>query len=397
MIAALVVFWVSLAVCVYVYFGYPALLWLVARFRARPVREAEVAPSATFVIAAYNEEGNIARKIENTLSLDYPAGRIEVLVVSNGSTDRTESIVSAWSDPRVRLIALPKPGKMEALNEGARSASGDILVFTDADFFLDSGSLREIARKFADPEVGGVCGARRPFVRDAGENTAAGEGMYHRWDRWQKIQESRIGSVFAADGLLYAIRRELFIPVALTSQADDIAISTAVVFQGKRLLFEPRATAWEEATIEAAEEFRRKIRVTNHSVRALFAIGSRLFTSGFYSLELLSHKLVRHFIPFFLIPLLVSNLFIVRLSWFYVLTLAGQIALYGLAMVGAVARQSAIGRMKILTVPYFFTFVNAAAFLGILSIFRGRETHAWSTRTALTPTESTPPSSAGPR
>jgi cellulose synthase/poly-beta-1,6-N-acetylglucosamine synthase-like glycosyltransferase len=395
--AALVVFWISLAVCAYVYFGYPALLWLVARFRTRPVREAEVFPSATFVIAAFNEEGNIARKIENTLSLDYPADKIEVLVVSNGSTDRTESIVAGWSDRRVRLIALPKPGKMEALNEGASAARGDVLVFTDADFFLDSHSLREIARKFADPDVGGVCGARRPFVRDAGENTAAGEGMYHRWDRWQKIQESRIGSVFAADGLLYAIRRELFVPVALTSQADDIAISTAVVFQGKRLLFEPKATAWEEATIEAPEEFRRKIRVTNHSVRALLAVGSRLFTSGFYSLELLSHKLVRHFIPFFLIPLFVSNLLIAPLSWFYVVTLSGQIAFYALAVAGAVARKSAIGRMKILTVPYFFSFVNAAAFLGILSIFRGRETHAWSTRTALTPTGSTPPSSGGPR
>ena len=153
MTAALAVFWISLAVCVYVYFGYPALLWLVARFRTRPVREADVFPSATFVIAAFNEEGNIARKIENTLSLDYPPDRIEVLVVSNGSTDRTESIVTSWNDPRVRLIALPRPGKMEALNEGARSARGDILVFTDADFFLDAHSLREMADFLKDEGV----------------------------------------------------------------------------------------------------------------------------------------------------------------------------------------------------------------------------------------------------
>ncbi|HEX6179495.1 MAG TPA: glycosyltransferase family 2 protein, partial [Thermoanaerobaculia bacterium] len=338
----LIVFWISLAVCVYIYFGYPALLWIVSRVRPRPVREADVTPRATFLIAAYNEEKVIARKIENTLSLNYPADNLEVLVVSNGSTDATAQIVRSWNDPRVRLIDLPQPGKMAALNEGARAATGEILVITDADFFLDPHSLREIARKFADPEVGGVCGTRSAPKNSAGEATGEGEGMYHRWDRWQKVLESRIGSVFAADGLLYAIRRELYKPVSLASQADDIAVSTRVVLQGYRLLFEPRATAWEESVIEAREEFRRKIRVTNHSVRALLAIGTPLFTSGFYSVELLSHKLVRHFIPFFLIPLFVSNAFLIAESAFYAMTFAGQVAIYGLAILGAILRRTAL-------------------------------------------------------
>ena len=380
MTLALIVFWTSLAVCTYVYFGYPALLWVMSRVRPRPVREADVTPRATFLIAAFNEEKVIARKIENTLALDYPPDAIEVLIVSNGSTDATESIVRGWTDPRVRLIALPDPGKVAALNEGARAATGEILVITDADFFLDSHSLREIARKFADPEVGGVCGARRPFVDQSGTPVGEGEGMYHRWDKWQKVRESRIGSVFAADGLLYALRRELYVPVSLASQADDIAVSTRVVLQGYRLLFEPKATAWEEATVESGDEFRRKIRVTNHSVRALFAIGAPLVTSGFYSVELLSHKLVRHFIPFFLIPLFLSNIVVARVGAFYLLTLAGQVAVYGLALIGAAARRHPIGRSRVLTVPYYFCFVNAAAFLGILSILRGRKTHAWATR-----------------
>ena len=380
MTLALIVFWTSLAVCTYVYFGYPALLWVMSRVRPRPVREADVTPRATFLIAAFNEEKVIARKIENTLSLDYPPDAIEVLVVSNGSTDATESIVRAWNDPRVRLIALPEPGKVAALNEGARAATGEILVITDADFYLDRHSLRELARKFADPEVGGVCGARRPFVDQSGTPVGEGEGMYHRWDKWQKVRESRIGSVFAADGLLYALRRDLYVPVSLASQADDIAVSTRVVLQGYRLLFEPKATAWEEATIESHDEFRRKIRVTNHSVRALLAIGTPLFTSGFYSVELLSHKLVRHFIPFFLIPLFVSNVIVARVAPFYLLTLAGQVAVYGLALAGAAARRHRIGRSRLLTVPYYFCFVNAAAFFGILSILRGRKTHAWATR-----------------
>ena len=384
MIAAKIVFWVSLAVCVYIYFGYPALLWIASRIRSRPVKEEEIAPAVTFIIPAYNEERTIRRKIENTLSLDYPADRIEALVVSNGSTDGTNAIVSAWSDPRVRLIALPAPGKMAALNEGARAAKGEILVFSDADFYLDAHSLREMVRKFADPQVGGVCGARKAAPRPPGESTGEGEGMYHRWDKWQKVRESRIGSVFAADGLLYAIRRELYVPVSLAAQADDIAISTRVPLQGYRLLFEPRATAWEEATIDAREEFRRKIRVTNHSVRALFAIGTPLVTSGFYSVELLSHKLVRHFIPFFLIPLLISNAFIAGEGLFYTLVMAGQLLVYALALIGAALREHPAGRLRILTIPYYFCFVNAAAFLGILSIFRGRKLDAWTTR-SVTP------------
>ena len=365
------VFWISLAVCVYIYFGYPALLWVLSRVRPRPVREGDVTPSVTFVIAVYNEEKNIAAKIENTLELDYP--RTEILVVSNGSTDATNEIVRRYSG-RATLIALEHPGKMEALNEGVRHATGEIVVFTDADFLLDPHTLRTMMRKFHDPEVGGVCGARKSGVNRHGDTTGEGEGLYARWDTWQKVRESRIGSVFAADGLLYAIRRSLYVPVTDPAQADDIAISTRIPLQGHRLLFEPDATAWENAGVEAASEFRRKVRVTNHSVRALFNLRSRLFTSGFYSVELLSHKLVRHFIPFFLIPLLISSAFALPIAF------AGQLGFYGLALAGALLRERKIGRAKLFTVPYFFTFVNAAALVGILSMLKGKRTEAWSTR-----------------
>ena len=383
-------FWPALSVCVYIYFGYPALLWVLSRLRPRRVAERDVTPYATFVIPAYNEERNIAAKVENTLSLDYPPEQIEVLVVSNGSTDRTNEIVRGFADPRVRLIALEQPGKMEALNEGARSARGEMLVFTDADFFLDRHSLREIARKFADPEVGGVCGTRGSGMQRDGDATGEGEGMYGRWDRWQKVRESEIGSVFAADGLLYAIRKELYVPIDDPAQADDIAISARVVLQGKRLLFEPKATAWERSTVRAKEEFRRKVRVTNHSVRALLNLRSALFTRGFYSVELLSHKLVRHFIPFFLIPLFLASIALVRRGPLYVLALAGQALVYGLAAAGALLRDRAIGRAKILTVPYYFCFVNAAALFGVLAILRGKKTSAWDNR-ARVHTASAPP------
>jgi cellulose synthase/poly-beta-1,6-N-acetylglucosamine synthase-like glycosyltransferase len=379
---ALAVFWVCLAVCVYIYFGYPALLWVVSRFRSRPVKEADVTPFVTFIIPAYNEERNIAAKIENTLGLDYPGDKLQVLVVSNGSVDRTDEIVRGFTDHRVELIVMPQPGKMEALNEGARRATGEVLVFTDADFLLDHHTLREIARKFADSEVGGVCGARNTSVVREGDSTGEGEGMYARWDKWQKVRESRIGSVFAADGLLYAIRRSLYVPITDPAQSDDMAISMRVVTQGYRLLYEPKATAYEKASVRASEEFVRKIRITNHSVSALLKLGAPLVTSGFYSVELLSHKLIRHFIAYFLIPLFVSNLFLVRVAPIYLVALIGQLAIYGLALIGAMVRDMPIGRSRFFTVPYYFCFVNAAAFFGILTMFRKHKLTAWSTRAA---------------
>ena len=377
MIVAELLFWLCAAVCVYVYLGYPALLWVLSRVREQPVRAGDYTPLASFVIAAYNEEHNIAAKIENSLSLDYPADKIEVLVVSNGSTDRTDEIVRGWNDPRVRLLALPQPGKMQALNEGARAATGEILVFTDADFLLDRHTLRLMASKFADPTVGGVCGARNTSVRREGDATSEGEGLYARWDKWQKTLESRIGSVFAADGLLYAIRKPLYTPIADVHAADDIWVSTRVPIQGYRLLFEPNATAYELASVQAEQEFRRRIRVTNHSVRGLLTLGSHLFTHGFYSLELLSHKLVRHFIPFFLVPLFLVSALLANARPIYLLAFLAQVALYALAFVGWALRGRPAGRAKPFFIPYFFCFVNGAALFGLLSILKGGRTAAW--------------------
>jgi biofilm PGA synthesis N-glycosyltransferase PgaC len=380
-LAATIVFWTCFAVCLYIYFGYPALLWVISRFRNRPVREADVTPRATFVIAAYNEEGVIGQKIENVLSLDYPAEQLEVLVVSNGCTDRTNDIVRGYlTDPRVRLIALEQPGKMQAVNEGVRQATGEIIVFSDADFFLDHHTLRLMARKFADPEVGGVSGARKPGITRKGDATGEGEGMYVRWDKLQKILESRIGSVFAADGLLYAIRKELYVPLTDPSRGDDMTISTQIPLQGYRLIFEPQATAWENATIHAKQEFRRKVRIANRCTRALLGNGRRLFTSGFYAVEVLSHKVVRHMIPFFLIPMLAASIVLAPRSLFYAVMLGGQVLVYALAIAGALLRDTKAGYWKPFSVPYYFCFVNAAAFVGLLKLMRGQGTHAWSTR-----------------
>jgi cellulose synthase/poly-beta-1,6-N-acetylglucosamine synthase-like glycosyltransferase len=194
------------------------------------------------------------------------------------------------------------------------------------------------------------------------------------------VRESRIGSVFAADGLLYAIRKSLYVPITDPAQSDDMAISMRIPPRGYRLLYEPTATAYEKATVHAHEEFRRKIRITNHSVSALLKLGWPLLTSGFYSVELLSHKLIRHFIGYFLIVLFATSMILAPTAPIYALALLGQSLIYALAIAGALLRNRPIGRKRIFAVPYYFCFVNTTAVIGILTMFRRHKLTAWSTR-----------------
>jgi cellulose synthase/poly-beta-1,6-N-acetylglucosamine synthase-like glycosyltransferase len=380
---ALAVFVISAAVCAYLYAGYPALLWVVSRLRPRPPRTAAVEPMVSVVVPVYNEAAVLADKLENTLALDYPRARLEVIVVSDGSTDASVEIARRYAERGVEVVELPRGGKGLALNAGAARATGEILVLTDANGMLEPGSLRRLVEPFADPEVGGVCGHKRYRVTRGADTTELGENLYWRFDSWQKRLESRIGSVFAADGTLYALRRELYVPLVELAQADDIAISARVPLQGKRLVYAPDAVVWEEAPVEGREELRRKVRVTNHSVRALVGLGSPLWTSGFYSLELLSHKLLRHLAPFFLLPLFASSAVLAARGGFWVAPFAAQALFCLLALAGFALRRRELGRARPLAIPYYFTLVNAAALLGVLSILRGERRREWTPRQGL--------------
>ena len=373
-------FTLAAVVIVYVYFGYPLLIWVLARSRPRPVAAAAITPSVTMVVPVFNEEDVVETKILNSLSLDYPRDRLEILIVSDGSTDATEAIVRRYEGNGVRLLSIPRSGKAGALNRGVEAASGQILLFTDANVELREDALRRLVRSFADEAVGAVSGRKRYIVRQGGDTTEQGENLYWRWDQYQKELESAIGSVFAADGSLYAVRKSLYVPIADPAQADDIAISTRVVLQGYRLVFDPEAVGLEEAPREGTEEFHRKVRVTNHSVRALLNLGRPLWSSGFYSVELLSHKLIRHLIPFFLVLLLLATMLLAATIPAFRIALLLQLGFYGLAVVGAVLRRRGSGELKIFAIPYYFCLVNAAAFFGVVSIFRGRRVREWSPR-----------------
>lgn len=379
----LVVFTVSLLACAYPYLGYPAILRLRSWLRGRPVRKGSLQPAVTVIIPVHNEAKLIGDKVRNTLALRYPRDRLEVLVVSDGSSDETERIVrSFWTD-RVRLISLPHSGKARALNVGASEATGEILAFTDADIELEPDSLARLVENFADPEVGGACGNKRYRPAVKGDATGTGEGLYWTFDKWQKRLESTSGSVFAADGALHAVRRDLYTSIRDASHADDIAISARVVLQGWRLIFEPCAVTWEDSPADARDEFRRKVRIANQSFRALLGLGRGLWSHGFYSVQLVSHKLLRYLVPFFLVPLFLSSLVLAAGGPFFQLVFGAQALVYGLAVAGFLLRRRRLGRWKPFAMPFFFGLVNAAALLGVLSVLKGRRQQTWATRSRV--------------
>lgn len=381
-VVANLLLWTGIGMTLYLYLGYPLLLWLLTRVVRRPIQRGSATPRVTVIVVAHDEERWIGAKVRSTLALDYPGDRLEVLVASDGSTDRTEQIVAACDDERVRLLRLPRRGKAFALNDAAAAATGEILVFTDANSRIRRDALRKIVRNFADREVGGVCGAKLTLPA-GGDTTELGEGLYWRFDQWQKTLETRLGNVFAADGTLYAIRHDLYVPLRDAAVADDIAISARVVLQGKRLVFEPEAIAEEPAPERGDHELSRKIRVTNHSLRALLGLRSGLWSRGLYSFELLSHKLLRHLSPFFLVAAAVGAVLLAPTSAVARTALAALAALGLLGGLGALGREHGWGRHPVFAFPYYFLLVNSAALLGTLSVLAGVKRATWNPRGGL--------------
>jgi cellulose synthase/poly-beta-1,6-N-acetylglucosamine synthase-like glycosyltransferase len=360
------------ALCIYVYFGYPLLLLGLGLIVRRPIRAGEITPSVVLIVPVYNEQQIIESKLINSLALDYPQSQFEVLIVSDGSTDHTKSIVKRYGDHGVRLLSLPRVGKAIALNEAVASCVQEIIVFSDANAELASNSLRALVRHFYDPEVGGVCGNQNIRARPANDSASAGESFYWTYDKWLKRLESRLGATVAADGSIYAVRRALYVPISDPAQADDFAISARVVTQGFRLLYDSDAVSVEDAPASSEREFWRKVRVATHTSRSVYRLLQELRTwrRGFFLFKLISHKVLRYLVPLFMFLALGTNVILAGLSVFFKALLILQILFYSCALAGYLFRRTEIRRFKVLYIPYYFCLANVAVLLGILGGFR---------------------------
>jgi cellulose synthase/poly-beta-1,6-N-acetylglucosamine synthase-like glycosyltransferase len=346
-------FWIAVAGVFYPYAGYPLVLMLLRQVLKKRSQAAADLPTVSMIIPVHNEAARLERKIANTLALDYPADRMEVVFVSDGSTDRTVSMIRPHVGPRLTLIELPeRGGKAVALNAGLASASGDIVIFTDASIALAPESIRAIVKPFADPGIGCVSGEDR--IVDRG-----GEGLYGRYELYLRRLESDVHSIVGASGCFYAQRR------ALCSQftegmAPDFLSVLRTVEQGYRAISEPAAVGEMSSVKDPKQEFERKVRTLLRGMTALFAYKSLLnpFRYGLFAFALWSHKILRWTVPFFMVAALVSPVVLLDRP-FFALVFGAQVAFYATAVV-ALAEWGNLHRTMPGRIALYFSSVNAA-------------------------------------
>ena len=372
-------FWLSIATLAYAYGGFALLVAAVGRWRRRDVRAAPVTPAVSVIVAAFNEEAVIAERLDNALAFDYPAERLEIIVASDGSVDATDAIVSRYASRGVRLLPLPRRGKIHALNAAVDHATGEVLVFSDANTMCDRDALRALVRNFADPAVGAVAGHTSYRLPAASESSSQGERVYWEYDTWLKQLESFTGSVVSAHGGLYALRRELYRVVPDSAVTDDFAISTAVVEQGYRLVFEPEARATEFAVPEAQREFRRRVRLMTRGLRGVLLRRRLLnpYRYGFYAVVLFSHKVVRRMAPVPLVVLAVSSAYLASSGPLFLAAAGGQALFYGVAALGCVLRRARVGGWKPLYIPFYYCMANAASAVALMQFALGKRIESW--------------------
>ncbi len=371
------VFWLSIAVPVYAYFGYPIVLLALRSIIHRGVRKAPPGgagecPFVSLLIPAYDEGDVIARKIRNSLALDYPAERMEIVVASDGSKDDTARAAQAFEDGnRIRVLAFPvNRGKIATLNASVPELRGDIVVFSDAAAMLFRDSVRELVANFADPGVGAVSG-RYTVVKADEINIGKSEDFYWKYETYLKVQESQIASTLGGHGHLHAIRKDLYPFPPPGTINDDYIIPVSVLAKGYRAVYEPEAIVYEEAHEMAG--FGRRVRIMAGNLQQLREIKGLLWPLRPLPLFFfLSHKASRLLVPFAMLSALAANVFLLK-SPFYAALFCLQAIFYTMALLGTVFQM----RPKTLLLPFYFCMINAATFFGLYHALTSRRRMAW--------------------
>ena len=366
------VFWLSAAGVVYGYVGYPLLLWVLARSRASTPRGAETPePTVSMLVPVHNESHNVEAKLANTKALDYPAGRLEILFISDGSTDDTVARLRAGLDDRTSVIDLPeRRGKASALNTGLMHARHDIVVFSDASIALEPRSIRKIVQPFRRSDIGCVSGEDR--IASLG-----GEGLYGRYELFLRRLESDLHSIVGASGSFYAQRRSLCDPFPAGLAPDFLSVLRTVA-RGYRAVSEPEAVGTMAAVDDPDAEFSRKVRTLLRGMSTLFEHRALLnpLRYGWFAFELFSHKLVRWLIPLFLMAMIATSVLLSFVSAWYALAAALQIAFYVSAAL-AWAGTRGIARSMPGKVALYFTSANVATAVAWLKFLTGTRQEIW--------------------
>ncbi len=384
-----ILFWLSVFAVFYVYAGYPIIVTILARIHAKPINKQDIAPMITLLIAAYNEETVIEGKIHNSLKLEYPKDRLQILIAADGSDDHTVEIVERYQDAGIELSFAPeRRGKMAAIMRALRLARGEVIVFSDANNHYKADTLKILVRPFADPTVGAVSGAKH--IIEDGKPLGSSEGLYWKYESFLKKQEARLGSCMGVTGEILAIRRELFIEPPTQVINDDFYILMQVLRQGYRLIYEPMALSYEEVSATAADEIIRRTRIIAGRYQAI-GMAARLlpWNNPLVVWQIFSHKFLRPFVPVMMILAFLSNLIAViwppaatEARWFwlsqpfnlYLFLL--QCLFYLMALAGnSTKKEDWLG--KILYLPAFLVNSNFAALIGLFRYLARKQQVAW--------------------
>lgn len=380
------IFWFSLALIFYSYVGYGILVWVLVRLKklwkkpAPLFTDEDSLPHVALVVAAYNEQDFIERKIANSLELDYPEHKLELVFITDGSNDLTPDIIRKHN--KIQLLHQPeRRGKVAAMNRAIHQVKAPIVVFCDANTLLNKECIRNIVRHYADPKVGGVAGEKRIWQNTADAAAAAGEGLYWKYEGFLKKLDSDLYTTVGAAGELFSVRRELFESAPEGTIIEDFVQSLKLCVNGYVLRYEPNAYAAEAPSASIKEEMKRKVRICAGAFQAMVLLKElfNIFKYPIVSFQFISHRILRWTLcPVALITLLISNIMIVALapSPFFTLVLILQGAFYVTGITGWIFASKNI-RLKAVYVPFYFLFMNISVFIGFNRFIRNKQSVLW--------------------
>ncbi len=383
-------FWLCIGLVVYTYLGYGIVAWILVKIRNilgktfKQYNDPNFLPKVTLAIPAYNEILCIEAKVKNTFSLDYPSDKLEVLFVTEGSNDGTSeyilSLISTY--PNLKMIGGDtRRGKIEAMNMAIKTIESPIVIFTDANTNLNNQVIKNIVRHFQDPIVGAVAGEKRIETEGSEAAAGAGEGLYWKYESFLKKLDTQLYSVVGAAGELFAVRTELFGEVEKDTLLDDFMVSLRIAANGFRVIYEPEAYASERPSFSIQDEMKRKIRIASGGFQSIARLGFlwNIFKYGLLSFQYISHRAMRWAVAPFCLPLIFllnAAIIILNPSLIYEFLMVEQIAFYLLAIIGYYLENQKI-RIKLLFVPFYFSFMNYCAIKGYLRYRNGLTSGIW--------------------
>ena len=375
-----ILFFFSLFILFYIYLGYPALVFLFSFIKNRKIKKAAYEPYVTILIAAYNEEAGIEDTLKNKLTLNYPKEKLEIIVISDGSTDKTDDIVKQYPKQRVKLLRQePRAGKTAALKMALPKAKGEILIFSDANSIYEQDAVRKLVRNFNDPAVGYVTGK---MIYANPNGTVIGDGCttYMKYENFLRRFETKIDSVVGVDGGIDAVRKDLYQPMN-PDQLPDFVLPLKVAKQGYRVVYEPEAILKEASLKSSKDEYKMRVRV---SLRALWALWDMrhliaIKAPKFFAWELFSHKWLRYLSFIFLIGLYLSNLYLWNQGIYFKIFFLLQSIFYISAPCSLILENRG-KRSRILYLPYYFTLINLASAHAFIKFLLGKKQAIWTPR-----------------